>query len=153
VKLANDAVTAVRRRCAWETRDRRGRAVDPAWAHRLLLLRGADTLSVRGWAKLAYIMAVDDPSNEIGAAWAVKEQLRALLATTTVAEARAARVVLADYVKTADMAETTKLMRTLDRWWEPIEVFIQTRVTNERASYCTSCRGSGAAGLGGLLAG
>ena len=133
VKLANDAVTAVRRRCAWEHRDRRGRAVDPAWAHRLLLLRGADTLSPRGWAKLNYILAVDDPSNEIGAAWGIKEQLRALLATTTVAQARAARLVLAEYVKTADMAETTKLMRTLDRWWDPIEVFIETRVTNAKS--------------------
>ncbi len=133
VKLANDAVTAVRRRCSWEERDRRGRAVDPAWAHRLLLLRGADTLSARGWAKLAHVLAVDDPSNEIGAAWGIKEQLRLLLATTTVVDARAARVVLADYVRTADMAETTKLMRTLDRWWDPIEVFIATRVTNARS--------------------
>ena len=133
VKLANDAVTAVRRRCAWEYRDRRGRAVDPAWAHRLLLLRGADTLSARGWAKLKYILDVDDPSNEIGAAWGIKEQLRLLLATTTVADARVARVVLAQYVRDADMAETTKLMRTLDRWWDPIEVFITTRVTNARS--------------------
>ena len=133
MKLANDAVTAVRRRCAWEYRDRRGRAVDPAWAHRLLLLRGADTLSARGWAKLKYILDVDDPSNQIGAAWGIKEQLRALLATTTVADARAARIVLAQYVTTADMAETTKLMRTLDRWWDPIEVFITTRVTNARS--------------------
>jgi transposase len=106
--------------------------VDPAWAHRLLL-RGADSLSVRGWAKLKYILATDDPSNEIGAAWAVKEQLRLLLATTTVADARAARAVLAEYVAAADMAETTKLMRTLDRWWDPIEVFITTRVTNARS--------------------
>ena len=133
VKLAGDAVTAVRRRCSWEERDRRGRAVDPAWAHRLLLLRGADTLSPRGWAKLAHVLDVDDPSNEIGAAWGIKEQLRLLLATPTVAEARAARVVLASYVKTADMAETTKLMRTLDRRWDPIEVFIDTRVTNARS--------------------
>ena len=133
VKLANDAVTAVRRRCAWEYRDRRGRAVDPAWAHRLLLLRGADTLSTRGWAKLKYILDVDDPSNEIGAAWGIKEQLRLLLATTTVAQARAARIVLAEYVAAADMAETTKLMRTLDRWWDPVEVFITTRVTNAKS--------------------
>jgi transposase len=133
VKLANDAVTAVRRRCAWEYRDRRGRAVDPAWAHRLLLLRGADSLSVRGWAKLKYILAADDPSNEIGAARGIKEQLRLLLATTTVTDARVARGVLAEYVAAADMAETTKLMRTLDRWWDPIEVFVSTRVTNAKS--------------------
>jgi hypothetical protein len=44
-----------------------------------------------------------------------KEQLRLLMAATTVADARVARVVLAEYVRGADMAETTKLMRTLDR--------------------------------------
>jgi len=40
VKLANDMLTAVRRRVSWDTHDRRGRKTDPAWAHRLLLLRG-----------------------------------------------------------------------------------------------------------------
>ncbi|MEX5433705.1 transposase, partial [Klebsiella michiganensis] len=98
IKLANDMVTAVRRRCAWQTWNRRGRAVDPAWAHRLLLLRGADTLSDRGWARLKAVLAADDPTNEIGAAWGIKEQLRMLLRCTTVAEARAARAVLAESV-------------------------------------------------------
>ena len=133
VKLGNDMVTAVRRRCAWETRDRRGRAVDPAWAHRILLVRGADTLSERGRAKLVHVLAVDDPTNEIGAAWGIKEQLRTLLRTRTVAQARAARAVLAEYVRVADMPETTKLLRTLNRWWPAIEVFITTGITNARS--------------------
>jgi hypothetical protein len=90
-------------------------------------------LSARGWAKLSHVLAVDDPSNEIGAAWGIKEQLRLLLATSPVAEARAAREVLAEFVAAADMPETTKLLRTLDRWWDPIEVFITTRVTNARS--------------------
>jgi transposase len=85
------------------------------------------------WAKLKYILDVDDPSNEIGAAWGIKEQLRLLLAAITVSDAPVARVVLAEYVRDADLAETTKLTRTLDRWWDPIEVFIQTRVTNARS--------------------
>jgi transposase len=133
VKLANDALTAVRRRCSWELAGRRGRAVDPAWAHRLLLLRGADTLSPRGWAKLKTVLAIDDPTNQIGAAWGIKEQLRNLLRTTTVADARAARVVLAGYVTSANMPETNKLMRTIDWWWIAVEVFITTRVTNARS--------------------
>jgi transposase len=133
VKLANDMVTAVRRRCAWTLRDRRGRAVDPAWAHRLLLLRGADTLTTRGWARLGAVLRDDDPTNEIGAAWGIKEQLRNLLRARTVADARAARVVLAEYVRLADLPEATKLARTIDRWWYPIEVFITTRVTNARS--------------------
>jgi transposase len=133
VKLANDALTAVRRRCSWELRDRRGRAVDPAWAHRLLLLRGADTLSPRGWAKLSTVLTIDDPTNQIGAAWGIKEQLRNVLRATTVTDARAARVVLDSYVTAANMPETNKLMRTIDRWWPAVEVFITTRVTNARS--------------------
>jgi transposase len=31
VKLANDCVTAVRRRVIWEQKGRRGRKIDPAW--------------------------------------------------------------------------------------------------------------------------
>ena len=52
VKLANDTVTAVRRRVSWDRHDRRGRQIDLAWAHRLLLLRGYDTLSERGRGRL-----------------------------------------------------------------------------------------------------
>ena len=96
-------------------------------------MRGADTLSPRGWARLKAVLAADDPTNEIGAAWGVKEQLRMLLRTTTVAEARAARAVLAESVRIADMPETTRLLRTLDAWWPAIEVFITTRVTNARS--------------------
>ncbi len=76
VKLANDMLTAVRRRVSWDRHDRRGRQIDLAWAHRLLLLRGYDTLSVRGRARLTQVLAADDPTQEIGAAWGVKEQLR-----------------------------------------------------------------------------
>jgi transposase len=34
VKLANDALTKVRRRVTWDLRDRRGRRADPEWANR-----------------------------------------------------------------------------------------------------------------------
>jgi transposase len=98
VKLANDMLTAVRRRVSWDTHDRRGHKTDPAWAHRLLLLRGYDTLSARSRDKLADILNRDDPTHEISAAWGVKEQLRRLLAATTLAAARAERVRLNQYV-------------------------------------------------------
>jgi transposase len=59
VKAANDMLTAVRQRLAREHKGRRGRLVDPAWANRRLLLRGADTLSTRGWARLEQVFATD----------------------------------------------------------------------------------------------
>ena len=131
VKLANDALTGVRRRVSWDRHERRGRKVDPAWAHRLLL-RGADTLSERGRAKLEHILATADPANEISAAWGVKEQLRTLLASPDKATARAARATFNQYVAWAAMPETDRLKKTIDAWWPQVETFITTRVTNAR---------------------
>ncbi len=132
VKLANDMLTAVRRRVSWDRHDRRGRKVDLAWAHRLLLLRGYDTLSERGRARLEEVLAADDPTAEIGAAWGVKEQLRRLLACRTPADARAARADFDRYVAWAAMPETTRLKKTIDGWWPEIETLVLTRATNAR---------------------
>jgi Transposase len=48
VRLANQMLTEVRQRVAREQLHRRGRKVDPAWAHRRLLLRAGDKLGPHG---------------------------------------------------------------------------------------------------------
>jgi transposase len=132
VKLANDTVTAVRRRVSWDRHDRRGRQIDLAWAHRLLLLRGYDTLSERGRGRLDQVLGGDDPTGEIGAAWGVKEQLRRLLACTTLEAARLERERFDQHVTWAATRETTRLKKTIDGWWPEIETFIETRATNAK---------------------
>jgi len=116
VRLANEMVTDVRQRVFREQRHRRGRAVDPAWANRRLLLRAGDQLSDRALSRLTATFAADDPTGEIGAAWGVKERLRMLLATSdrhSSAEAlRFHQTVLA-----AELPEATRLAHTLDAWW------------------------------------
>ncbi|WP_245703278.1 ISL3 family transposase [Raineyella antarctica] len=132
VQLANLCLTHVRQRLAQQRHARRGRKVDPAWAHRMLLLRGYDTLSPRGRARLEQVFATDDPTGELGAAWGVKEGLRLLLHTTTLQAARQAWTRLEDWVEAADTDETRRLWNTLNVWWSAIEVFITSRVTNAR---------------------
>jgi transposase len=132
IKLANDAVTKGPPGVAQECKGRRGRAVHLAWAHRLLLLRADDRLSARGRAKLKLVLADDDPTNEIGAAWGIKEQLRQILTAPTVAEARQRRRQLEYYALVADMPETTKLVSTVTAWWPEIETLVRTRVTNAK---------------------
>ena len=61
VKLANDMVTTVRQRLSRQQKNRRGRLVDPSWANRRLLLRGADT-------RLRATFTSDDPTEELAAA-------------------------------------------------------------------------------------
>jgi transposase len=132
VKLANDALTQVRQRVSREQKQRRGRAIDPSWANRRLLLRAGDTLSARGLARLEATLRSDDPTDEISAAWAVKEQLRRLLRASDLADANHQRLLLSHYVQVAAMPETTRLLATVNTWWETIEVLVVTGVTNAR---------------------
>lgn len=132
IRLANLMVTGVRQRVAREQLGRRGRKNDLAWAHRLLLLRGGDQLSERAWARLEHVLHHDDPTNEIGAAWGVKERLRMLLACPDLTAADTARGMLGIAVAAADMDETWRLWDTVNAWWDEIETFIETRVTNAR---------------------
>ena len=132
VKLANDALTKVRQRLARDNHGRRGRLVDPAWANRRLLLRGADTLSPKAWTRLQRVFLTDDPTDELSAAWGIKEQLRRLLASDTLEQARQERMVLGYYVDVADMAETDRLWATITTWWPQIETLILTGATNAK---------------------
>ncbi|MGH3461311.1 MAG: ISL3 family transposase [Kribbellaceae bacterium] len=132
VQLANLCVTRVRQRLVQQAHGRRGRNSDPAWRYRQLLLRGYDTLSPRGRDRLADVLRRDDPTDELGAAWGVKEQLRRLLACSSIDAARTERMRLGCYVLAADTAETWRLWDTVNAWWTEIETLIDTRVTNAR---------------------
>lgn len=132
VKLAGDMLTAVHQRLAREHKQRRGRLTDPSWANRRLLLRGADTLTARGWARLRALFAADDPTDEPGAAWGVKEHLRMLLRAGSLAEAHHSKMRLGAAVIAADTPETSRLFDTVRTWWNAIEVLIVTGATNAR---------------------
>ncbi|MGP9602914.1 ISL3 family transposase [Brachybacterium sp. AOP42-E1-35] len=132
VKLGNDMVTTVRQRLARTHRGRRGRKDDPAWAHRMLLLRGGDTLTPRAWERLETVFRTGDPTDELSAAWGIKEQLRRLLATDTLAQAWQERMRMGYFAQIANMPETTKLYDTVVTWWDAIEVLIVTGATTAK---------------------
>jgi transposase len=69
VQLANQMLTDVRQRVQHEQQGRRGMKVDPAWAHRRLLLRAGNELGPKDLARLKTVFDTDDPTNEISAAW------------------------------------------------------------------------------------
>ncbi|WP_230871938.1 transposase [Mycobacterium canetti] len=79
--LANDALTAVRRRVTWELHDRRGRKIDPQWANRRRLLTARERLSDKSFAKMRNRINAVDPRAQILSAWIAKEELRTLLST------------------------------------------------------------------------
>ena len=133
VRLGNQAVTEVRQRASRERHTRRGRKIDPVWAHRGLLLRAGNRLGPRALAKLVTVLERDDPTNEIGAAWGCKERLRQLLAAPADrATIRDRLWAFYDACATADMPETSRLAATIETWWPEIEAFLMTKITNAR---------------------
>lgn len=139
VQLANLMLTRVRQRLIRDREQRRGRKIDPAWANRTLLLRGYNTLSVRARSRLDTVFATDDPTQELSAAWGIKEQLRRLLAIPDLETARREKMILGCYVVAADMEETWRLWHTVQAWWPAVEVLITHRVTNA----CTEAANTG----------
>ena len=69
---------------------------------------------------------------EATGSWQVKEQLRALLATGSLADAAAAKDRLQNLVERASQPETNRLWRTICRWWKEIEVLIVTGATTAK---------------------
>lgn len=132
VLLGNNMLTEVRQRLTQETKGRRGRTADPVWANRRLLLRAGDTLSDRASDRLSQVFDLDDPTGKLQAAWNVKEQLRALLRTGSLKDAAAAKTRLRELVEQAAQPETTRLWRTVCRWWKEIEVLIVTGATTAK---------------------
>ncbi len=132
VKLGNDALTRVRQRLTRQVNDRRGRLVDPSWVNRRLLLRGADTLTNKGWTRLEKTFHTDDPTGQLEAAWGIKERLRMLLRSSCLDQAQHRRMVLGVHVVAANIPEMNTLWETVNTWWPEIEVLIVTGVTNAR---------------------
>jgi transposase len=137
VMLANKMLTDVRQRVQHEQQGRRGMKVDPAWAHRRLLLRAGDQLGPKALARLKAVFDTDDPTNEISAAWGVKELLRQMLQAHgpngySRHETSTRRTRFLQACVDADMPEATRLAATIERWWPEIEGFLQLGNTNAR---------------------
>lgn len=136
VKLANDAVTKVRRRVVWDQHGRRGRKLDPAWANRRRLLTGRERLSAKGFATMWNSLIDSEPSGQVLTAWIAKEELRALLklARTGASHDQIAHALYRFYAwcAAADIDELTTLATTVETWWPAIEAFIDTGITNAR---------------------
>ena len=79
IQLAGKMVSDVRRRVTFEHYGRRGRATDPEYTIKNLLVRGVEKLSKNTRHKLLCALAdLGDAGRQIGAAWRAKELLRDL---------------------------------------------------------------------------
>ncbi|KAA8955108.1 ISL3 family transposase, partial [Mycobacterium sp.] len=136
VKLANDALTKVRRRVTWDLRERRGRKLDPEWANRRRLLTAWERLSDESVAMMWNAILAEDSSGQILSAWIAKEELRTLLSTVHVGgDAHLTRHRLHRFLTwciDSHIPELLTLAATIDTWWPEINAFVATGITNAR---------------------
>jgi len=134
VKLANDALTKVRRRVTWDLRDRRGRKLDPEWANRRRLLRARERLSDKSFTKMWNAIVSEDDTGQILSAWIAKEELRTLLSTVRVGgDPHLTRHRLHRFLTwciDSQIPELLTLAATIDTWWPEINAFVTTGITN-----------------------
>lgn len=136
VKLANDAVTAVRRRVTFDAHGRRGRKKDPEWANRRRLLTARERLSAKAFAAMWNTLVDNDPSAQILSAYIAKEELRALLAAARDhaddAEIRTRLYRFYSWCANTKIPEVHRLATTIETWWPAILAFLHTGLTNAR---------------------
>ena len=136
IKLANDALTAVRRRITFDAHGRRGRKHDPEWANRRRLLTARERLSPRTFATMWNTLIDNDPSAQILSAYIAKEELRQLLAAAADradnAEIRTRLYRFYSWCASTNIPEIHRLATTIETWWPAILAFLHTGLTNAR---------------------
>lgn len=133
VAHAHTMVTEVRQRVTREQLGRRGTTKDPVWVNRRMLLTGAEHLSAKQRDRLwKGFDERNDPTQEILAAWAVKERLRMLLSQSEPSKIRWALADFYDTVIDARLPQATRLAGTIERWWPAVLVALTTGITNAR---------------------
>lgn len=75
------------------------------------------------------MVRTDDPTDELSAAWGIKEQLRRLLATGALARAWGGRMRMGCFAQIANMPGATKLYDAVATWGNANEVLIGAGAT------------------------
>jgi transposase len=126
IRLANAVVDQVRRRTQQATLGHRGRKGDPLYRIRKLLLVAAEQLTSRRRGRLRAGLAIGDPTGEVTVAWQGKELLRAVYAASNPAHARAALERFYRWADGVEVAELSRLARTVRAWEAEILAFHTT---------------------------
>jgi transposase len=140
VQLANRKLAELRRRLTWRQRGRRGRKGDPEWKVRGLLRRNKEDLTPEQLDRLrTELEGIGTYGKQVYQAWQAKELLRDLLRLTSkhshVTPDRAA-ISQARYAFQAFCAdrpylpELVSLAQAVDDWWDGVEAYVLTGVTN-----------------------
>ncbi|MCK2216782.1 transposase [Actinomadura sp. ATCC 31491] len=139
VQLANTKLAELRRRLTWKMRDRRGRTGDPEYDHRRLLRANREDLTADQVAVLERdLTRIGTHGRHLLAGWHAKEKLRHLLALARTNPSRSQiahrlHAFCAWCVDHPYLPELITLAETVAAWWEEIEAFLHTGITNAKS--------------------
>jgi hypothetical protein len=88
IKLAQNAVDAVRRRVQQEQTGHRGHKDDPLYRIRRVLLHGAENLNEKACRRLLAGLDAGDPDGHVGKTWIAAQELRHVYGATALEQAR-----------------------------------------------------------------
>ncbi len=131
VQLANRALDEVRRRVQREHTGHRGRAKDPLYRIRRVLLTGEERLSPAAQERLSLLLTLGDPGGEVATAYLVKERIREFYQCADKVIARGILTELVEHCRRLSMPkELRRLGATIKRWFEKIWNYHLARVSN-----------------------
>lgn len=116
VRLANRILDQVRRRVQNTTLGHRGRASDPLYRIRKLLLKAAERLDGVGVDRMLLGIRTGDPDDEVMGAWLAKESVREIYLTPDPVEAELLIDRAIEGCRIDPVHEVRRLGRTLARW-------------------------------------
>jgi transposase len=125
-KLANAAIDDARRRVQQETLGHRGRAGDPLYGIRRLLLCARERLNDEALGRIEAGLAAGDPYEEVGCVHYGKELLRAVYAAGDIFTARLELERFFEWAAEVDVPELTRLATTIDRWRYEVLAYFRT---------------------------
>ncbi len=89
-------------------------------------LRGGESPTGRGCARIRAGLAAGDRDDEVWYAWTVKQQLGAVYRAGDETAARAALADFYDVARTADIREADRLARTIRRWEDAVLAYYRS---------------------------
>jgi transposase len=125
------ALDQTRRRVQQQRLGHRGRAGDPLYRARKLLVMGATSHDPELGGRLEGLLALGDPDGEVAFAYSVKEAVARFYATE---DPEVAADLLRDIIdlssKRSAPLEVRRLARTLRNWFAPIVAWHEAKVSN-----------------------
>jgi transposase len=132
ISLFNERITRTRQRVQRQTRPHRGQGGDPLYDIRRKLVIGYERLSDTARTALSAGLEHGDPAGHVRELWAIKEQMRAVLAIGTISTATAAFDTLITRCAASEVPEARSLNRTLCNWRHEILASKAVNITNAR---------------------